>query len=103
MENVVYKVIVKNKSNWREYDTASLQVSVGYEKHTGDKCQAILGWAKANFDKVIICVNDTLQCYNRAYTSELHHDDLSLWDLTAQEGKDWLDSNITSTEKLEIY
>jgi hypothetical protein len=59
-----YKVKVKNGASWQNYSTARLQISVGGEKHEGQKFISTLHWVKPRFDKIIICVNDTLQRYN---------------------------------------
>lgn len=60
----LYKVKVKGDSSWRFFDSCRLQISVGQEKHEGEKFNATIAWAATRFKKVVICVNDTLQRYN---------------------------------------
>lgn len=59
-----YVVKVKNGAGWRGYNTARLQISVGGERHEGEKFKATIDWASHRFDRVIVCVNDTLQRFN---------------------------------------
>jgi hypothetical protein len=49
---------------WRNYKTARLQISVGQAYHEGHHLSETVKWVCANFDKAIVCVNDTLQRYN---------------------------------------
>lgn len=65
-----YAVKVKNGSTWRSYKTCRLQISVGQAYHEGAKFEATINWVKERFEKVIICVNDTLQRYNSLYLSD---------------------------------
>lgn len=61
-----YKVFVKDKSIWKDFSVARLQISVGNPKHEGDKFFALTEWAAARFDQVILIVSDTLQRHNIA-------------------------------------
>lgn len=61
-----YAVKVKNGAGWHDFRAARLQISVGGERHEGDKFKATIEWVKPRFDKAIICVNDTLQRFNYA-------------------------------------
>ena len=60
-EYFTYKVKVKNGAGWRAFDTARIHISVGQQYHEGEKFKATVDWAKDRFERVIICVNDTLQ------------------------------------------
>lgn len=62
-----YAVKVKNGAGWRGFDIARFHISVGQMYHEGEKFKATLQWAKHRFDKVIICVNDTLQHHNHEF------------------------------------
>ena len=62
-----YRVKVKNGAGWRFFKTARLQISVGQPYHEDEKMKATFEWVKHRFDKVIICVNDTLQRHNYCF------------------------------------
>lgn len=56
-----YKIKVKEGAAWRFFDACRLQISVGQEKHEGKKFDATIDWASQRFQKIVVCVNDTLQ------------------------------------------
>lgn len=51
-------------ASWKKYGSARLQISVGQPYHEGADFAEAAAWAASNFEKTIICVNDTLQRYN---------------------------------------
>lgn len=55
---------------WKKYKTARLQISVGQSYHEGYQLSETVKWVCANFDKAIVCVNDTLQRYNEPNAEE---------------------------------
>lgn len=93
-----YVVRVKNGAGWHAYDVARFHISVGQEYHEGDKFKATMDWAKSRFEKVIICVNDTLQRHNFSYLSKFQAFDYAL-----KEGDLWLDRNKAVIECLPNY
>lgn len=99
-QNGVYAVRVKNGAKWREYRDARLQISVGGDRHEGEKFNATIDWVKNRFDKTIICVNDTLQRYN--YISKGMAPDRA-YEETLKAGDRWLDRNLAAIEKLPNY
>lgn len=93
-----YAVKVKNGGGWQQYSTARLQISVGQEYHEGAKFKATIEWAKHRFDKVVICVNDTLQRYNY-----MHKEGVSEVEAYAQSevaGREWVERNINAIRSL---
>lgn len=85
-------VKVKGGGGWNAYDTARLQISVGQKYHEGDKLFATLEWAKHRFEKVIICVNDTLQRYNYQFEEGLSQE--QAFNKAEAEGREWVERNI---------
>jgi hypothetical protein len=84
---VQYKVKVKNGAGWRAYKAARLQISVGGERHEGEKFKATIDWVGQNFDRAIICVNDTLQRFN----AQVHGMDAGAALVkAAQAGEQWI-------------
>lgn len=96
-----YAVKVKNGRGWDAFDTARLQISVGQEYHEGEKFRATVEWAKHRFDKVIICVNDTLQRFNDRYQTMLEEADA--FARTREEGAAWIARNRAVIETLPSY
>lgn len=96
-----YIVKVKNGSQWRDFNTCRLQISVGQAYHEGDKFEATINWVKERFSHVIICVNDTLQRYNYIFEhgiSEQHAKQISRID-----GDEWIKRNLAVIETLPNY
>jgi len=93
-----YKVFVKDKGLWRNYNTARLQISVGNPKHDGDKFFALTEWAAGRFDKVILIVSDTLQRHNLAQDKEIDMKDA--YDVALLEGQIWLRDNKAAIENI---
>ncbi len=56
--------IVPNSSQWRNYKTARLQISVPRRPCFDGRVQALMEWATDNFETVTLCVHDTIQLYN---------------------------------------
>lgn len=86
-----YAVVVKNGAGWRAFDTARLPISVGQEYHEGEKLRATLEWAKHRFQKVIICVNDTLQRHNLQFSGQAA--DLATA-FTEATGRQWIEDQL---------
>lgn len=100
-----YKVKVKNGSRWQNFDHCRIQVSVGHgDKHEGEKFLATFNWAYNRFDKVIICVNDTLQRFNFMANYNLSEQDA--YKKSKQAGEEWIAKNIANEllndKKIEI-
>jgi hypothetical protein len=97
----IYKVIVKNTSKWKEYNTCRLQVSVGHgDKHEGEKFAASLNWAKDRFEKVVVCVNDTLQRHNLLNKGM---NEKTAYAMAYESGNQWIKENIkVQDSKIEI-
>jgi len=84
-------VKVKTGAGWQSYDVARLQISVGQAYHEGQELKAALRWAKQNFSKTIICVNDTLQRHNLEFSG------LSVEEAFRQSndaGREWVERNL---------
>lgn len=84
--------IVKIKSgqstdNWQDFDTARLQISVGQEYHEGAKLAALSSWCKHRFNKVVLCVNDTLQRFNLMFEKSIKEEKAKAE--TSKLGKEW--------------
>lgn len=95
-----YKVFVKDKGIWQNYNTARLQISVGNSRHTGDKFFALTEWAAARFDKVVLIVSDTLQRHNIALEHNISLDQAHQASLFL--GKKWLKENKAAIENLSV-
>ena len=93
-----YLVKVKTGQSWKEYKTARLQISVGMPYHESDKFIATINWVKDRFEKVIICVNDTLQRYNLMYENDLNESDAKF--KTMEMGRQWISRNLSSISLL---
>lgn len=102
-QNGQYAVVVKNGARWTNYDIARLQISVGQEYHESEKLRATFNWASHRFEKIIICVNDTLQRFN------LEHDGYTpeeAFRISQERGDEWLKRNadlIASIPNTEIF
>jgi len=86
-----YAVKVKNGAGWRNYDVARLQISVGQAYHEGDKLAATLEWASQRFDRLIICVNDTLQRFNAMYEDDMTEEQAFAYSFAM--GTAWIERN----------
>ncbi len=86
-----YKVKPKHGENWQEFDHVRLQISVGQEYHEGDKLKACIEWALCRFDKITICLNDTLQASSIAFSERLSINDALKKSIKM--GDDWLKRN----------
>lgn len=89
--------VVKTKSeqsthSWQDFDIARLQVSVGQDYHEGEKMSATADWCTPRFDRVMVCVNDTLQRFNMMFEEDLSEQDAYL--KSQQQGREWVDRNI---------
>ena len=99
-QNSAYAIKVKNGAGWRAYKTARLQISVGGDRHEGEKFKATVDWVRNRFDKVIICVNDTLQRHNMLL------DGLSeeqAYSASLEQGRAWLLRHIREINTLPGY
>lgn len=96
-----YTVKVKNGAGWRAYNIARLQISVGQAYHEGEKFLATLNWTDERFEKVIICVNDTLQRHNYEFAGHTPED---AFKISEAAGRDWIERNYTRIkEELSNY
>ena len=96
-----YSVKVKSGASWKAYKHARFQISVGQEYHESEKFKATMEWAKHRFDKVIICVNDTLQRYNFICNEGLQ--DLEAHTKAEAQGREWVERNISTIRSLPNY
>ena len=98
-----YIVKLKNGAAWRGYQTARLQISVGGERHEGEKFAATVDWVKNRFDKAVICVNDTLQRFNYIDKGMAEKE---AFDKSLEAGRLWLERHmdeLRTLPRLEIY
>lgn len=95
-----YMLKVKNGAGWRTFDKARLQISVGQEYHEGEKFLATLSWTNERFDKVIICVNDTLQRHNLEFDG---HTPDEAFALSLAAGQQWIERNSEIIHQLSNY
>lgn len=87
-----YSVKVKTGSDWQEYKTCRLQISVGQPYHEGTKFEATINWVRERFDNVIICVNDTLQRHNTLFLEGGNEADISKeW---SRQGDVWISQHM---------
>ena len=89
-----YAVKVKSEQSthcWQDFNTARLQISVGQPYHEDHKQQAIMDWARHRFEKVMVCINDSLQRYNAVFEENLTQD--QALEHTLAKGKDWIARN----------
>jgi tRNA-dependent cyclodipeptide synthase len=87
-----YQVVakVKRACNWSEFDNARLQISVGQEYHEGEQLKATLEWASSNFEKVQVCVNDTLQRHNLIFEGMNENE---AFEVSETLGREWIERN----------
>jgi tRNA-dependent cyclodipeptide synthase len=83
-------VKVKRACAWNTFDVARLQISVGQSYHEGADLEATVKWAKNNFKKVIVCVNDTLQRHNFEFAGDVP--DVARTKAEAA-GREWIEEN----------
>jgi hypothetical protein len=98
-----YIVKVKNGARWKSYQAARLQISVGGERHEGEKFEATIEWVRHRFDKAIVCVNDTLQRFNFMNDG---HDECAAYKKSLRAGDAWLARHETTLSRLpglEVY
>lgn len=89
-QNGLYAVKVKNGAGWQDFENTRLQISVGQEYHEGEKLRATFNWVAERFDKIIICVNDTLQRFNHEFSGMTEEEAF----LRAEsEGREWIERN----------
>ena len=99
-----YAVKVKYGGGWSSFKTARFHISVGQEYHEGEKFKATMDWAKHRFEKVVICVNDTLQRHNYAYSSDLSSEEA--FRQSEAMGEEWIQRNLPVISQLpncELY
>jgi tRNA-dependent cyclodipeptide synthase len=100
--------IVKVKSGqstdrWPDFLTARFQISVGQDYHEGEKLKAAVDWAKHRFEKVVFCVNDTLQRFNLIYLNKISENEA--FELSARRGSEWIERNkpiISGIQNVEV-
>lgn len=87
-----YQVVakVKRACNWNEFNNARLQISVGQEYHEGEQLEATLKWASSNFEKVQVCVNDTLQRHNLIFLGASEEE---AFKVSESLGREWVERN----------
>jgi hypothetical protein len=96
-----YIVKVKNGRGWNNFSTARFHISVGQDYHEGDKFEATMKWATYRFDKVIICVNDTLQRHNYMYRENLCG--IAAYNKAEAAGREWIERNYKFIQSLSNY
>ena len=92
-----YLLKVKNGAGWAGFETARFHISVGQAYHEGDKFHATMAWAKHRFEKVIICVNDTLQRHNYIFEGM---SEAAAFDLAESDGREWIERNLKAIRQL---
>lgn len=91
-----YKVCTNGKHGIREDRShCRLQISMGIERHTGDKFAALCEWANRRFDRTTIIVSDSLQRHNLRYDNacgeeEAHYQALMIGDKWLSDNKEAL-------------
>ncbi len=91
----LYKVVPKSEQSthrWSDFDMARLQISVGQPYHEGAKFAATLEWSLGRFERVVLCVNDTLQRYNAMFERGLSETRAAEEAETA--GTEWIARNL---------
>ncbi len=102
----IYPVKVKSEQsthNWQLFDMARLQISVGQEYHEGEKMLSAVNWCNPRFESVQVCVNDTLQRFDKMFELGIEEDEAQL--ITMRAGQEWTERHIhmfTSIPHLEI-
>lgn len=94
-------VKVKRACEWQEFDTARLQISVGQPYHESAELAATIRWALSNFQRVQICVNDTLQRHNFEFEGLNQEDAYAKSEAT---GREWVERNaeLIRSPRIEI-
>lgn len=82
---------IRGPDNWRNFQHARLQISVGQPYHEGDKLAAMLDWAAPRFETIDLCINDTLQRYNLMFERNVSR--FRALDVAREEGDKWLERN----------
>lgn len=101
-----YAIKVKSEQStdsWQDFDSVRLQISVGQDYHEGDKFIAAVEWAKPRFQKIIICLNDSLQRFNLMFETGLAED--KAFAIASSNGQNWLDRHsgiLQSASHIEI-
>ncbi|MCF6254664.1 MAG: tRNA-dependent cyclodipeptide synthase, partial [Thiomicrorhabdus sp.] len=95
-----YAVKVKNGAGWTGFGAARFHISVGQPYHEGEKFKATMAWASQRFEKVIICVNDTLQRHNLIFDGM---DEVDAFDLAEVDGREWVERNLKSIRQLPNF
>ena len=94
-----YRVVVKGGGGrWKDFDTVRLEISVGGENHEGEKFAATVEWVRRRFSRSIVCVNDTLQRFNRMFEDGLSEDEARAH--CAEEGRAWVRRNHAALRRL---
>ncbi len=99
-QNGAYAVKVKNGAGWTKFGTARFHISVGQAYHEDEKFRASMAWASQRFEKVIICVNDTLQRHNYIFDGM---GEIEAFDLTEADGREWIERNLHSIRQLPNF
>lgn len=95
-----YSIKVKNGAGWRDFNVARMHISVGQSKHEGKKLRAALDWASENFERVIICVNDTLQRHNIEFQGKKPDAAMAFSEAA---GREWIERNLHVVRKLPRF
>lgn len=88
--NVKYKS-EQSTHSWQDFDMARLQISVGQEYHNNEKFEALINWCKPRFERVQVCVNDTLQRFNLIFEEGLS--ETEAYQISKKSGRDWIDNH----------
>lgn len=89
--NSVCDVKVKRADGYKNHSAARFHISVGKDNHEHPKFKATMDWAMSNFDRIIICVNDTLQRHNFLFEGE---DPKTAYQHARGAGDEWIKRNI---------
>ncbi len=100
MSDIDYKLRRYSPWNWRDFDTLRLEISVGQEYHEGAKLKAATDWARANFNRVVMIVGDTVQGYNIARAGNIALREA--FDIARARGDAWLARNARMIEGFDI-
>lgn len=82
----------QSTDNWQHFNVARFQISVGQEYHEGDKLRAVAAWSKPRFERVVFCVNDTLQRFNIMFERALTEE--AAMNASSELGKEWVQRNL---------
>lgn len=103
------KQLQKNVSNYRvnttrkygpreERKAARLQVSMGIEKHTGEKFLTLCEWSARRFDQTTVIVSDSLQRHNLMYLEDIGMEEA--YNKARAIGDQWIEDNKDALELL---